>query len=266
VPLARTSWPLASSTGCTSGTAPCSSARPGPRRLGLPYGAMTFERHPDAYLRRAPVPPVLTSLSEKLRLFRDAGAQFVVMLPADATVLGIPAEQFARDVLRAETGVRVVVVGKNFRFGHRGRGGVVTIRKLSAQAGVDAVEVGTVELARALLGRPYEVAGPARVLGPSSASVAVSAVLAVPSPGRYVGSFQFHAGLAVEERGGRGQRRRRRRSSSGPVLRRREARGSTAGRPRSRGLREEVVTLSGPAIGTVVLCIARVAGTIRGRA
>jgi riboflavin kinase/FMN adenylyltransferase len=157
------------------------------RRLGLPYGAVTFERHPDAYLRRGPVPPVLTGLGDKLRLFRDAGAQFVVVLPADATVLDVPAERFVRDVLRSKMAVRIVVVGQNFRFGQRGRGGVLTLRDVSAAAGLDGVEVGTVAVAdgpvsatriraslargdvervRDLLGRPYEVAGALRVLGP----------------------------------------------------------------------------------------------------
>ena len=184
------------------------------RRLGLPYGAATFERHPDVYLRRGPVPPMLASLAEKLRLLRDAGAQFVVLLPADATVLSIPADQFARDVLRARMGVRVVVVGQNFRFGHRGSGGVVTLRELSSAHGLDGVEVGTVdvaggpvsatriraglargdvELVRDLLGRPYEVAGALRALGPSAASVVVSAARAVPARGEYLGSFRVGA-------------------------------------------------------------------------
>ena len=52
---------------------------------------------------------------------------------------------------------------------------------------------GDVELARDLLGRAYEVAGTLRVLGPSTASVAVPAARAVPSPGRYLGSFQVRA-------------------------------------------------------------------------
>jgi len=64
--------------------------------------------------------------------------------PADATVLSVPAEQFIHDVLRGKLGVRVVVVGSNFRFGHRGAGGVLTIRELAAVEGLDGVEVGTV--------------------------------------------------------------------------------------------------------------------------
>jgi riboflavin kinase / FMN adenylyltransferase len=183
------------------------------RRLGMPCGAVTFERHPDAYLRRRPAPPALTSLSHKLRLLCEAGAHFVVLLPTDATVLDIPAEQFVRDVLCAKMAVRVVVVGENFRFGHRGSGGVLTFGQLSSVEGLDGVEVGTVEvaggpvsatriraslaqgdvkLARELLGRPYDVHGVIRFLDPSLALLVVPAARVVPAPGKYAGSFQLH--------------------------------------------------------------------------
>jgi FAD synthase len=92
---------------------------------------------------------------------------------------------------------------------------VLTLRELSAVAGLDGVEVGTVEVAGAavsatriraslasgdvelvhqLLGRPYEVAGRPHVLGPGIPSLSVPAARAVPAPGRYVGSFRQRAG------------------------------------------------------------------------
>ena len=58
-------------------------------RLGLPYGVATFERHPYSHLRPGSSPPVLTGVAQKLRLFREAGARFVVLLAADPTVLGV---------------------------------------------------------------------------------------------------------------------------------------------------------------------------------
>ena len=187
-------------------------------RLGLPYGAVTFERHPDAFLRRGPVPGMLTGLGEKLRLLRDAGVHFVVLLPVDASVLGMPAEQFTHEVLHTRMEVRVVVVGQNFRFGQRGGGGVLTLRELSSVEGLDGVEVGTVqvagapvsatriraslahgdvELARDLLGRPYEVTGILRILSPTQAAVAVAAARAVPCAGKYLGSFRLGSNPAT---------------------------------------------------------------------
>ena len=179
------------------------------RRLGLPYGAATFECHPYAYLRRGQVPPVLTSLGERLRLFRQAGVDFVVLFPTDATVLGVPAEEFARDVLHARMGVRLVVVGEDFRFGRGGKGRIATLRRLVSSAGLDGIEVGTVtvggevvsatrirdcladgDVTRAgeLLGRQYVVVGWLSSFGRSTATVLVPATHAVPAPGRYLAS------------------------------------------------------------------------------
>ena len=179
------------------------------RRLGLPVGAATFERHPHAHLRGGRVPPALTGLADRLRLLRDAGAAFVVLFPVDATVLGLSAEDFARDVLRDRMGVRLVVVGQNFRFGRGGAGNVVTLRRLVSVTGLDGVEIGMTavdgeavsatgiraHLARGdvgraaeLLGRPYEVLGRLGVGLPGV--VRVPAVRAVPAPGCYRASLR----------------------------------------------------------------------------
>jgi riboflavin kinase / FMN adenylyltransferase len=187
------------------------------RRLGISCGAVSFERHPEVYLRRNPAPPTLVGLGEKLRPLRSAGADFVVLLPADASVLGVPAAEFARDVLRGAMDVRLVVVGSNFRFGRGGTGGVGTFRELTSVEGIDGVEVATVqlaggpvsstrirhslaqgdvELAAALLGRTYNVRGRLAQTAPSPASPAVVVARsgsAVPAPGRYLGSIHLPA-------------------------------------------------------------------------
>ena len=177
------------------------------RRLGLPHGAVTFERHPYAHLRDGHVPPMLTGLADKLRLLCEAGAHFVVLFPTDATVLS--AEDFARDVLRDRMGVRLVVVGDNFRFGQGGRGGIRTLRRLVSVTGMDGVEIGMISIggevasatrirehlargdvtrAAELLGRPYEVFGRLDDSW-SPAGVVVAAARAVPALGRYRGSI-----------------------------------------------------------------------------
>lgn len=112
------------------------------RRMSLPTGAVTFERHPHAHLRGGRKPPALTGLADRLRLLRDAGAAFVVLFPTDATVLGLAAEDFAREVLRDRMGVRLVVVGENFRFGRGGAGDIGTLRRLVPVTGLDGVELG----------------------------------------------------------------------------------------------------------------------------
>jgi riboflavin kinase/FMN adenylyltransferase len=175
------------------------------RRLGLPVGAATFERHPYAHLRGSGVPPALTGLADRLRLLCSAGAAFVVLFPADETVLGLAPEDFARDILCDRMGVRLIVVGKNFRFGRGGAGDVGTLRRLVSVTGLDGVEIematvdgevvsssrirehlaaGDVRRAGELLGRAYDVVGRTEGERPSTV-VGVPAGRAVPASGRY---------------------------------------------------------------------------------
>lgn len=175
------------------------------RRLGLAFGVATFARHPYAYLRPSAVPPVLTPLSDKLRLLRELGAQFVVLFPTDASVLGIPADSFARSILHAKMLTQIVFVGTDFRFGAGGTGDINTIRQLP-KTGLDGVEVGTIKIngepvsassirnrlangditgANLLLGRAYSVRG-MRVAGTGSTTkVLVHPRRAVPAAGTY---------------------------------------------------------------------------------
>jgi riboflavin kinase/FMN adenylyltransferase len=144
-------------------------------------------------------------------------------------VLGLAAEDFARDVLRDLMGVRLIVVGQNFRFGRGGAGDVVTLRRLVSVTGLDGVEVATtssegevissshirrhlaggdVRRAAELLGRPYAVIGRAVGEGPPTL-VHVPTNRAVPAPGRYRASVRplraqdaTVAGVVVEADGG----------------------------------------------------------------
>ena len=129
-----------------------------------------------------------------------------MLLPTDATVLGLAAEDFAREVLRDRMGVRLVVVGENFRFGRGGAGDVGTLRRLVSVTGLDGVELGMVSvggeavsatrirehLARGdvdraadLLGRPYDVAG--RLDGTRGGLIRIAPGSAVPAPGALPG-------------------------------------------------------------------------------
>jgi riboflavin kinase/FMN adenylyltransferase len=179
------------------------------RRIGLPTGAVTFARHPHAYLS-GETPPALSGLADRLRLLRDAGAAFVVLLPTDATVLGLAAEDFAREVLRDRMGVRLVVVGGNFRFGRGGAGDVATLRRLVSVTGLDGVKLGMVSVGgrggvgdpdpRALgTGRRRPGRGPARpavrrpgrlVSAAARCLIRIAPTLAVPAPRRYRASIE----------------------------------------------------------------------------
>ena len=196
--------------------------------LGLACVAVTFDRHPMTIVRPASAPRLLTGLDHKLELLRERGLEAVV-LEFDAKLAAQSAEQFVERVLVERLGVRALVVGSSFHFGHRHRGDVNLLQSMGASLGftVTPTELVTddaertvissslirrliaearLDEARHLLGRDHEVRG--EVAG-ASGPVAVPAELLVPPPGDYRVSWSMAGaagtGLArVIEAGGGG--------------------------------------------------------------
>lgn len=112
---------------------------------GLTAVAVTFDRHPVALFapEKAPVP--LLGAEHRAELLREAGADAVVELPFDRAFAAQTPEAFARDVLAGALNARMVLVGSDFRFGHRGSGDVDTLRRLADEHGFEVVVVDDVD-------------------------------------------------------------------------------------------------------------------------
>lgn len=104
-------------------------------RLGRPWGAVTFEPHPRSYFR--PDEPVfrLTPDRLKARLIAALGASFTAVLPFDARLAELSAEDFARRHLVERLGVAHVVMGYDFHFGKGRKGSPATMAALGAELG-----------------------------------------------------------------------------------------------------------------------------------
>ena len=160
------------------------------RSAGARAVAITFDPHPERFLRPARAPRLITPTPERLRLLLETGIDAVLMLRFDAALAGLTARDFVERVLVAALGVRSVHEGRNFRFGHGARAGVHELAALGAELGfavhvhkavrVRGLEVsssairklvaaGDVRRARWMLGRPF-------------------VVLSAPAPGRGIGS------------------------------------------------------------------------------
>ena len=88
----------------------------------MPTAAVTFDRHPLAVLRPGSEPPLLTTLDRKVELLGEAGMAVVLVLEFTRELSEVPAEAFAAEVLFDALAARAVVVGENFRFGHKAAG------------------------------------------------------------------------------------------------------------------------------------------------
>lgn len=182
--------------------------------LGLDHVvAVTFDPHPFAVLRPEHAPPLLTTTDTRAALLGEAGADAVLVLPFDRDVAAWSPERFVDEVVVGALHAKAVVVGANFRFGHKAAGDVTLLHQLgeSSDFAVEGVALdggpqvwsstyvrncliaGDVEGAAEALGRPYAVGGfvvrgdqRGRELGFPTANVPISG-LCVPADGVYAG-------------------------------------------------------------------------------
>jgi riboflavin kinase/FMN adenylyltransferase len=94
---------------------------------GLPVVAVTFDPHPMAVLRPDHAPTTLTSIDVRAALLDEAGADAVFALPFTREVAGWSPEEFVDRILVELLHASAVVVGANFRFGHRAAGDVAML-------------------------------------------------------------------------------------------------------------------------------------------
>ena len=143
--------------------------------LGARSTVVTFQSHPKSILLGR-APRTLTSLEHRLELFRRAGVEHTLALTFDEELRSIDAETFARDLLVQRLGARAFVLGFDSKFGRdrvgnpgflKERGFDVTVvpkvsvqdRAVSSTAIREAVELGDLDGAARMLGRPVSVLG-----------------------------------------------------------------------------------------------------------
>jgi riboflavin kinase/FMN adenylyltransferase len=148
------------------------------RSLGAQAVAVTFEPHPEHFLRPDQAPRLLTPLDERLRLLSFTGIDAVVVLPFDAALATLPARAFVLNILLAALDLRSLHEGGNFRFGHNAEAGMAELLEFAAEFGFglhihspvrahgmevsssairERIAAGDMTRARRMLGRPFEV-------------------------------------------------------------------------------------------------------------
>ncbi len=157
------------------------------RARGAKGVAITFDPHPEHFLRPAQAPKLLTPIDERLRLLAGSGVDAVLVLPFDGALAGLPARDFVRRVLVDALRVGSLHEGQSFRFGHRAEAGVKELAEFGAEFGFavhlheavhvhgfevsssavrELVAAGNMKSARWMLGRPFAVhSTPARGRG-----------------------------------------------------------------------------------------------------
>jgi riboflavin kinase/FMN adenylyltransferase len=160
------------------------------RQEALPRGltptVMTFEPHPRDYFAQLAGRPELAparifSLRDKVVSLASAGIARVIAQRFDAALASMPAPAFIEDLLAARLNTRWLLVGEDFRVGHRRGGDIDTLRQAGRRHGFEvhtladvadsdgrrisssearaALAAGDLPRAAHLLGHPYRMSG-----------------------------------------------------------------------------------------------------------
>ncbi|MEO6473134.1 MAG: bifunctional riboflavin kinase/FAD synthetase [Aeromicrobium sp.] len=180
----------------------------------LPVVAVTFDPHPLEILAPEHAPLRLSTLDRRIALLREAGADHIYILAFSKEMSALTPDEFVKLVLVDQLHAVGVVIGENFRFGHKAAGNIAFLREVGDDMGfaVDGLALdggdvafsstlvrnlvadGNVKAAAEVLGHPHSIDGTivkgdqrGRELGFPTANVPADSDVAVPADGVYAG-------------------------------------------------------------------------------
>ncbi|HVL00743.1 MAG TPA: bifunctional riboflavin kinase/FAD synthetase [Dongiaceae bacterium] len=150
------------------------------RAMGLPSVVMVFEPQPREFFAPELAPARLTTFREKYEALASLGVDRVLCVRFDHRISAQSAREFCDNILLNGLGIRHLVVGDDFRFGHDRSGDFAFLQTVGAEAGFsvehtctfelagervsstrvrDCLERSDFDLAAALLGQPFFMSG-----------------------------------------------------------------------------------------------------------
>ena len=147
---------------------------------GLPAAVMTFEPHPREVFTPELAPARLTSLREKIELFKQQGIERLVLVRFSKRFAQLSPQTFIQQVLLTGIKARWILIGDDFKFGAKRAGDLALLREAGTQFGFEveslssvridnervsstavraALAQGNMQQATRFLGRPYSISG-----------------------------------------------------------------------------------------------------------
>jgi riboflavin kinase/FMN adenylyltransferase len=185
------------------------------RAAGVPSVVLTFDPHPSEVVRPGSHPPVLASNRYKAELLEALGVDVMCVQPFTVDFSRMTPDEFVHALLVERLHAAAVVVGENFRYGHKAAGDVAALAAAGRRFGFSVegaplqgtddttwsstyvrscVQAGDVRAAADALGREHRVEGVVvrgdrrgRELGYPTANVEPLPWSAVPADGVYAG-------------------------------------------------------------------------------
>ena len=141
---------------------------------------MTFDPHPIKIMMPGNGPPLITPTPQKLKLIENAGIDLIICVPFTKEFATISAHDFVLKILVEKIGVKELVVGYDYSFGHNREGKIELLKKMgneldfrvhvigpykingtlvSSTSIRNLIKDGELAEAKNLLGRDYQICG-----------------------------------------------------------------------------------------------------------
>lgn len=193
------------------------------RRRGITPTVYTFTAHPENIMRRELFMPILTTPEKKADILSKADIEVLYFDEFDENLCRQTAEEFVKNVLVGRLGIRLAIVGEDYRFGYGRSGDVQVLQELGGRYGFDVKVIppvtigdkvvsstyirqllleGHVEEAAVYLGRKFSItgkvvrgAGMGKTLGYPTANMIPEKGILVPASGVYATAVRINEEL-----------------------------------------------------------------------
>lgn len=99
------------------------------KKLNLPFGVMTFEPIPVMFFNKKLKNHRINSLEQKKNLLKKLKLDFLIVIKFNKYFSSLTAEDFIKKIIYKKIKCKYLYVSRNFKFGHKRRGNIKTLKK-----------------------------------------------------------------------------------------------------------------------------------------
>ncbi len=105
---------------------------------------ITFEPHPIKVMSPGRLKPLITGLEQKQELVTDLGIDILVLIQFTLEFAAVSARDFVKDILVDRLGIREIVVGYDYAFGHNREGNIEILKEMGEKFNFIVHQIGPV--------------------------------------------------------------------------------------------------------------------------
>lgn len=102
-------------------------------QMRLPAAVITFDNHPHGIVAPSQRPPRLATPRQCLAGMEELGVDEVFLVRFTRRFGNIPAEKFVSEILARRLKMQRILIGRDFIFGHQGRGDCALLRRMGRE-------------------------------------------------------------------------------------------------------------------------------------